>query len=362
MRVHREAGFTLIEIVVAVALIALAGGAAGTFFLGGASPAVASAARDLRAALDEAQRTAAAFDTASLVIVPAGAGAGYRARVYRGAPGDAAFGAQNGPDYASTAAVAETIVPLGTPEFAFAFGRRGGVSAYTNVFTAPAAHVCPAAGAFSLHVYGGHEARDIAIPCVLPANETAAAAFASPGPAWTPPPEPDRSCPEPAGCAPPPLPAGPPALCPPGTSADAMQAGLCDRLQAPSTPAPTPTPCPLGFSGTAPVCTGEIIEQYSAKADQAQPHTATLFANGSICDDGGCSARGPIAWAWGCAFDARRGTDGTNGTNPPYQTYNPYFVSVGQTIAFAFHDAAEGSGTGIVSTSDAYCTGVAAPS
>lgn len=362
MRAHREAGFTLIEIVIAVALIALAGGAAGTFFLGGATPVVASATRDLTAALDEARRTAEAFDTASLVIVPAPAGAGFHARVYRGAPGDSSFRAQSGPDYASTAAIAETSVPLGAPPFAFAFGRRGSAIAFTNVLTAPAPHACPARGAFSLHVSSRREARDVAIPCALAVSETAAVAFAAPLPPWTAPPEPDRRCPEPAGCTPLLLAAGTPATCPPGTFADAAQPGLCDRAAATAAPAPTPTPCPLGFSGSAPACAGRTIEQYGAKADQAESHTTTLFANGTICDDAGCGALGPIDWAWGCAFDARRGTEGTNGTNPPFETFNPYFTSVGQTIAFAFRDAAEGNGTGIVSTSDSYCLGVVAPS
>ena len=363
MGVHRDAGFTLIELVIAVALIALAGGAAGTFFLGGATPAVASAARDLTAALDETRRTATAFDAATLVIVPAQTGTGYRARVYRGGPSDPVFAAQSGNDYESIAGVTETRVPLGAPAFAFRFQRSGAVVAYTNVFAGAmgaAAHVCPESGAFVMHVAARREMRDIAIPCVLPVSAVVALATSPPAAAWTPGPAPDRACPQTSICSLPVLIPGVPAACPPGTVADAAQPGLCIGVQATPQPAPTPSPCPRAFSGTAPACAGQMIEQYSAQADQAGVHTTTLFANGNICDDNGCMAVA-IDWSWGCTFDARNGSSGTNGANPPFASFNPYDASAGQMLALAYHDAAQGDGSGVVSTLDTYCTGVAEP-
>jgi len=90
-------------------------------------------------------------------------------------------------------------------------------------------------------------------------------------------------------------------------------------------------------------------------------HTATLFANGSVCDDDGCSAFGPIDWTWGCAFGARSGSSGTGGSNAPYESYGAFDGEVSSMIGKAFHDAAEGDGDGNVVTTDSYCVGFPAP-
>jgi prepilin-type N-terminal cleavage/methylation domain-containing protein len=72
MRLRRcEGGFTLIEMIVVTAIVVIVAGTLGTFFLAGASPAVASAGRDVTAAFDEARRTAIAFDAATVVFAPA---------------------------------------------------------------------------------------------------------------------------------------------------------------------------------------------------------------------------------------------------------------------------------------------------
>src|SRR5580698_826947 len=92
-----EDGFTLIEMLVVTAMVAIVAGALGTFFLAGASPAVASAGRDVSAAFDEARRTAIAFDAATVVFAPAKSGTGYSARIYARMPGDPGFTARNGP-------------------------------------------------------------------------------------------------------------------------------------------------------------------------------------------------------------------------------------------------------------------------
>ena len=88
---------------------------------------------------------------------------------------------------------------------------------------------------------------------------------------------------------------------------------------------------------------------------------STLFANGSICDDNGCSAFGPLDWSWGCPFGGRSGSTGNGGSNAPYQPDNAYDQSVISMVAAAFHDAAEGDGDGLVATSDSYCAGFPVP-
>src|SRR5471030_2615615 len=102
-----ENGFTLIEVLVVTAIVAIAAGTLGTFFLAGASPAVASAGRDVTAAFDEARRAAIAFDAATVVFVPARSGSGYSARIYRRFPGDPQFQPRNGPTYDSTVTISE---------------------------------------------------------------------------------------------------------------------------------------------------------------------------------------------------------------------------------------------------------------
>jgi hypothetical protein len=204
------------------------------------------------------------------------------------------------------------------------------------------------------------EARDVAVPCAQPVSAAADVRFATPAPPAALPAPPDRSCPPSSICVLPGLIPGHPAQCPPGTAFDAAQPGVCDAVQATPAPVPTPTPCPPAFSGHAPACSGQIIEQYSAQAEQGGQHASTLFADGSICDDGGCTIiGGAIDWTWGCAFAARLGTNGLDGANPAFQRYSPYVQSVQSMIAFAEHDAAQGSGTGSIATADTYCTGVA---
>jgi hypothetical protein len=104
-----------------------------------------------------------------------------------------------------------------------------------------------------------------------------------------------------------------------------------------------------------------MIEQYSAAADGSSAHTSTLFADGSICDDDGCSAGGPLDWVWACPFAGRSGSSGTGGSNLPYQQDTPYFGSAFAMIGLAYHDAAENNGSGVVYTSDSYCVGFTLP-
>ena len=257
MRRGSEAGFTLIEVLVVAAVVAIMAATMGTFFLAGASPAVASAGRDVTAAFDEARRAALAFDAATVVFVPARSGSGYSARVYQRYPGDPQFQARNGPAYDSTVTISETAAPLGAPGFAFAIDAHGAVTGFANFApdaTSFTIRPCPASGAFALLLAYERDTRTIAVPCRLPASAGAPAAYETPAAAWVPTPAPGATCPSPTGCAlglvtPPP--GG--AACPPGYSADATSPGLCDAAAAPS-PAPPSATCPPGYTGTPPLC------------------------------------------------------------------------------------------------------------
>jgi hypothetical protein len=105
-----------------------------------------------------------------------------------------------------------------------------------------------------------------------------------------------------------------------------------------------------------------MIEQYVATADGSAAHTATLFANGSICDDDSCSQFGAIVWSWACPAGAIGSSSGYDGSNAAYQVADtPFDGAVGAVIGNADHDAAEADGDGLVYTNDAYCTGFPTP-
>jgi prepilin-type N-terminal cleavage/methylation domain-containing protein len=364
MRPRRpEAGFTLIELLIVTAIVIVVAGALGTFFLGGASPAVASAGRDVTAVFDEARRTALAFDAATVVFAPALTGSGYRARVYARLPGDPAFRPANGPAFESTVTIGEVESPLGAPGFAFAIDSRGAITGFADFVAGASAFTarpCPASGTFTLHLSYEHDARRVTIPCALPPGSTTPPAAETPPPPFVPGPNPVQTCPAGFTCALGPIaPASPPA--PPANPPSSSPLPASPPPVPPVSPAPIPTACQLGFSGAAPACAGQIIEQYSATANGASAHTSTLFANGAICDDDGCSGGGPVDWRWGCPFAGRSGSDGNGGNNPPYQQDTPYFGSVYAMIGIADHDAAEDDGSGFVDTNDSYCVGFVLP-
>jgi prepilin-type N-terminal cleavage/methylation domain-containing protein len=204
MRARRcEGGFTLIEVIVVVAIVALAAGAVGTLFLAGASPAVAVAAGDVGAAFAETRQTALDFDAATLVFAPLSAG-GYSARIYQRFPGDPAFAPRNGPTYDSAVSIGETAAPLGAPGFAFGVDSRGAVTGYANYVAGAAAFAivaCPASGAFSLRLAYVRDVRVVAIPCTLGPSAVAPVAFATPPPAYTPAPLPNETCPAGRTCS-----------------------------------------------------------------------------------------------------------------------------------------------------------------
>jgi prepilin-type N-terminal cleavage/methylation domain-containing protein len=267
MRARRsEAGFTLIELLAVTAIVAALALAAGTFFLAGATPAVAAAARDVNAAFAEACRTALAFDAATVVFVPR-PGGGYRARVYARFPGDAGFAPRGGPAYESTVTIGETAAPLGAPGFAFAIDGRGTVTGYANFRagdTSFAGRGCPAGGAFVLRLAYVTQVQTVNVPCALATSAAPPLALESPPSFAVPVASPAATCP--GTCALAPLAPAPPAPCPPGETPDLAVPDVCDPAAATppavaagatSTPAATGAtpggdPAPAGCSPGAP--------------------------------------------------------------------------------------------------------------
>ncbi|MGA2393237.1 MAG: prepilin-type N-terminal cleavage/methylation domain-containing protein [Candidatus Lustribacter sp.] len=369
-----EAGFTLIEMIVVTAILVIVAGTLGTFFLAGASPAVAAAQRDVNAAFDEARRTAVAYDAATVVFTPALSGGGFSARVYQRQPGDPQFRARNGPEYGSSVTIGETASPLGAPAFAFALDSSGTVTGFANFVAGAAAYAarpCPASGAFTLLLAYDRDTRSVTIPCTLVPSNSTPPAVQTPAPAFTATPAPAPACPSGMTCNLTGVTPAPNATCPSGYALDAAVPGLCDGVVAPP-PAPTGTPsaAPTGTPGPSSTPAGTpvpsatpagMIEQYTATADEFAPHTATLFADGSICDDDGCSLIGAIVWSWACPAGALSGSSGNDGSNYPYQPDNAYDGAVSSMIADADHNAAEGDGDGRVYTNDSYCAGFTTP-
>jgi hypothetical protein len=255
MRQRGEDGFTLIEMIVMTAIVVIVVGTIGTLFLAGASPAVASAGRDVDAAFDEARRTAIAFDAATVVFAPAQSGSGYRARVYARMPGDPGFTARNGPAYESTVAISETASPLGAPGFAFAIDSHGTVTGFANFVagqTNGTSHACPSTGAFVLHLAYATDVRTVTIPCQVPLTSSTPVAFETPPQTPSSLPLPASTCPGTGTCTLA-LMAPPAASCPTGYTTDPTTSGVCDLVGTP-TPA-APTTCPPGYGGQPPNCT-----------------------------------------------------------------------------------------------------------
>jgi prepilin-type N-terminal cleavage/methylation domain-containing protein len=351
MRPRRcEDGFTLIEMIVVTAIVVIVAGMLGTFFLAGATPAVAAAGRDVTAAFDEARRTAVAFDAATVVFAPAQSGTGYSARVYASVPGTAGFQARNGPTYDSTVTISESAAPLGAPGFAFALDSHGGVTGYAG-FVATATtfdtHPCPAGGAFTLQLTYERDVRIVTIPCRLGVSSATPVAFETPVAAFTATPFPVQTCPSSVTCSLAQVaPAVPPSVPPASTPTAQPNPSAVLPASPPAAPAPT-SAVPAG-----------MIEEYVANADYIALHIATLFSDGSVCDDEICPD--PSAAGWACPNDQLQTSYG--GSNGPYQQTDGNFDSAVITVVEeADRDVSGGGGDGLVTITDTYCVGFPDP-
>jgi prepilin-type N-terminal cleavage/methylation domain-containing protein len=327
-RSRSDAGFTLIELLVVVGMLVVVIATLGVFFLGGPTPAVASATRDINAAFGEARETATAFSEATVVFTPAGTG--YSARVYREMPGNGAFQVVNGPTYDSTVSIAETAAPLGTPGFAFRVDSRGSVTGYQHYTpgdTTFTMRTCPPSGAFTLALAYANQKQTVTIPCTLSLSSVTIGATVTPAPSATTTPYAAGTCPPSESCVV--ALAAFNATCPPGYTPDGTQPNVCDS----PTPAPIPTAtsapssvvappsCPSGYGGTYPNCSANA-------APTAQPHVIQMYTglwSETVCNDPYCDS-GTIQIEYSAAYSLMSNGDvfTTRGGPQPLIQFCPF--------------------------------------
>jgi prepilin-type N-terminal cleavage/methylation domain-containing protein len=280
-------GFTLIEVLIAVAVVVMiAGGGVGAA-MGARSLAVSSAATEFDALLDAARTTAREFDGgATLVFEPDAYGDGFTARVYGRRPSTGPLLAIDMPSYDGRITLSETNL-LGTPAFALALhanGKIGGIRGDVVAGSAGPENACPATGAYQLvFSYGGAKATRT-IPCTIALATTGTIAYVSP-PAASPLPAPTANLCITTGCLNTP-PAEPTIIttCPPGYT----MTGPTSCSPSTATPATTATPsssatCPPGFMGTPPDCKTQVPPTPTATPSSGIAESVTTIISILVC-------------------------------------------------------------------------------
>jgi len=213
-----EGGFTLVEIVIAVAIVAATVAAGFGIALASRSLAVSTAAGEFDQFLDSARTIARDLDGATLAFTPDAYGDGTEVRVLAGGP--------NGPPAPTTlpilharAAIAE-LESLGKPPFAFIVHANGSLSGrpgYRVGDTATNDVGCPASGAFHFVFQAAGGSADRFVPCRAAVAGGPATLTASPLAPLAPSPTPCSGI----GCTASPLPTVPAstASCPPSFTA-----------------------------------------------------------------------------------------------------------------------------------------------
>lgn len=213
-----ESGFTLVEIVIAVAIVAATVAAGFGIALGSRSLAVSTAAGEFDQFLDSARTIARDLDGATLAFTPDAYGDGTEVRVLAGGP--------NGPPATTTlpvlharAAISE-VESLGKPPFAFIVHASGSLSGRPGYRVGDAATIdvgCPASGAFHFVFAAAGGTADRFVPCRAALGDGTATLTAWPLAPLLPSPTPCSG----AGCTASSLPTVPAstASCPPGFTA-----------------------------------------------------------------------------------------------------------------------------------------------
>jgi prepilin-type N-terminal cleavage/methylation domain-containing protein len=216
----RESGFTLVEIVIAVAIVATTVAAGFGISLASRSLAVSTAADEFDQFLDSARTMARDLDGATLAFTADAYGDGTEVRLYAGGP--------NGPPAPTTLptlharATIEEAESLGKAPFAFIVHANGSLSGRPNYRigdTTTNDVGCPASGAFHFVIKAAGGSADRYVPCriKLAANGPVTLTAwppASPAPSPTP-------CSSGPGCTATSLPSAPTstASCPPNFTA-----------------------------------------------------------------------------------------------------------------------------------------------
>ncbi|HEY0382113.1 MAG TPA: prepilin-type N-terminal cleavage/methylation domain-containing protein [Candidatus Elarobacter sp.] len=162
----RDDGFTLIEIVIAVAIVATTVAAGFGISLASRSLAVSTAATEFDQFLDSARTMARDLDGATLAFVPDAFGDGTEVRLHAGGP--------NGPPTPTTLptlhtrATIEETESLGKAPFAFIVHANGSLSGRPRYRVGDTEKIdvgCPASGAFHFVIQAAGGRADRFVPC-----------------------------------------------------------------------------------------------------------------------------------------------------------------------------------------------------
>jgi len=301
----RERGFTLIEVVVAVGIIATTTAAGIGLSLASRSFGVAAAATEFDHLLDSARTISHQVQGATIAFIPDAYGDGTEVRVYAGTANGTPVATTLPPLY--THATIEEVESIGKPPFAFVLhvnGALGGRSGYRiGANTASSEIGCPAKGAFHfvIHVNGG--SADRFIPCRTPLAATGPATLtiwpaatmaplptpcaASCTPAALPTaPSSSPSCPPnftaiPGGCTPTPTPsAGARYHVSVSVASPTMNIGGTDSFTAEAT-LTNPASVPIGTPASVPVTIQQATGVTCTASPQgSQPSGTTFTLNG----------------------------------------------------------------------------------
>ena len=270
-----ERGFTLIEVVVAVGIIATTLAAGVGLSLASRSFGVTAAATEFDHLVDSARTISHQVQGATIAFVPDAYGDGTEVRVYAGTTNGTPVATTFPPLY--THAVIEEVESLGKPPFAFvlhvngALGGRAGYRIGANTGTTEVG--CPAKGAFHfvIHVNGG--SADRFIPCRTTLAATGPATLMI-WPAATIAPLPPPCA---GSCTPAPLPTAPSSSpsCPPNFTAIP---GGC-------TPTPTPNTGPryhVSVAVASPTMNVGGTDSFTAQATLTNPRSVPIGTPASV--------------------------------------------------------------------------------
>lgn len=270
MRAASDRGFTLVEVVVTVAIVATTVAAGFGISLGARSFAVSAAAAEFDHVLDAARTIARETEGATLAFAPDAYGDGTEVRVL--APGaDGTLAATTMPVVHARAAIAESE-SLGATPFALvihASGALGGRPGFRQGDTTPATEVgCPASGSFHFVIRTAGVAADRFVPCRVTLAATGPVTLAS----WPPAP----IAPLPTPCT----------------------TGPCVPSSLPTPPAPNPPVCPPNYTATPNGCGPTVTPSgpaYHVTATLASPTMTMAGADDTLTAR--ADLRAPVAGA-----------------------------------------------------------------
>jgi prepilin-type N-terminal cleavage/methylation domain-containing protein len=197
----RERGFTLVEVVIGVAIIATTAAAGIAISLASRPAAVSAAAARFDALLDAARTEARAFDSGVTIAFTAPnanpAIDGFQARLYRNRPSTGTLVALNFAEIDAAVSLREREI-LGTPGFALTIhhdGRVSGVTGYTPVGQSSLPEVtCPASGSYHFVFSAAGGQADRYVPCRITLAVSGPIAYATIPPGGTSSPPPANGC------------------------------------------------------------------------------------------------------------------------------------------------------------------------